>query len=709
LTNVPPASSSSTPGAAGSAADLEPLLRPRSVAVVGANDRPGSYADTVLRNLERARFAGPVWGVHPERRTVHGRPCVPSLLDLPDPVDAVVVAIPAAHVAPVIAAAGQRGCGGAIVFAAGFGETGKLGHGQALELELAAVAAEAEIPICGPNGNGIVSVGSRAPLWGDSVPPLRPGRVAMISQSGNVAVNAIGSSRGIDFHTLISTGNQAVVSAGDWLEALAAADGVGSVALFLEDDGDGERLATSLARCAEARIGVAVLKVGSSRAGARAAAAHTGALAGDQRVFRALIEDAGGAWASDPHELLELARVLAEPRARPRKAGGLAVLTCSGGDSGLAADEAERTGAELPELAPATADALTELLPDAATIANPLDYTSLIWADVDRLRRIAATVGSDPAIAQLVLCYDHPAGLAPEHEREWEAVREGLAAGALDAGLATLFAATLPDLLDEHAARDLADRGLPTVAGLRTALRCARALRRPLGDPDRLTEIAGAAAGRSGPPGPWIDEAEAKSILAEAGVPVPEGGAATDLAGCLEVAERIGWPVALKVSAIGLIHKTEAGALALGLTTPEQLEAAHSSLSDTARGFGGRFLVERMAPPGIELVIAARADAVVPALVVGMGGIWAEALDDVAVLPLPADPQRIERALRSLRGAALLEGRRGRPAVDLAEVVGLAARVGELLLERDLSLLELNPVSISPAHGAFALDALARR
>ena len=259
FTNVPSISSPSAPGTDGSGLDLTPLLSPRSVAVVGANDRPGSYADTVLRNLERARFAGPVWGVHPERRTVHGRPCVPSLLDLPDPVDAVVVAIPAARVAPVIAAAGQRGCGGAIVLAAGFGE---VEDGQALELELAAVAAEARLPICGPNGNGIVSVGSRAPLWGDSVPPLRPGRVAMVSQSGNIAVNAIGSSRGIDFHTLISTGNQAVVSAGDWLEALAAADGVGSVALFLEDDGDGERLATSLARCAEARVGVAVLKVG---------------------------------------------------------------------------------------------------------------------------------------------------------------------------------------------------------------------------------------------------------------------------------------------------------------------------------------------------------------------------------------------------------------------------------------------------------------
>ena len=169
----------------------------------------------------------------------------------------------------------------------------------------------------------------------------------MVSQSGNVAVNAIGSNRGIDFHTLVSTGNQAVLGASDWLAALAEADGVGSVAMFLEADGDGAKLASALALCAERGIGVAVLKVGASAAGARAAAAHTGALAGDQRVFRALVEEAGAAWAADPHELLELARVLAEPRARPRGNGGLAVLTCSGGDSGLAADEAERIGLDL--------------------------------------------------------------------------------------------------------------------------------------------------------------------------------------------------------------------------------------------------------------------------------------------------------------------------------------------------------------------------
>ena len=244
----------------------------------------------MLRNLARAGFEGDVWGVNPRRTEVHGRPCVPSVTDLPEPVDAVVVAIPAEGVPAVIAEAVARGCGGAVVISAGFGE---IAEGRGLERELREAALAGGLPLCGPNGNGIFAVSSRAPMWGDSVPPLEPGGVAMISQSGNVAVNALGSRRGIRYHTVLSTGNQAVLDASDWLAAICEREGVRSVALFLEEDGDGARLAESLARCAERGVRVAVLKVGASEAGARAASAHTGAVAGDQRVFRALVEEAG--------------------------------------------------------------------------------------------------------------------------------------------------------------------------------------------------------------------------------------------------------------------------------------------------------------------------------------------------------------------------------------------------------------------------------
>ncbi len=687
--------------------DPTPLLAPRSIAVVGANDRPGSYADSVLRNLEHAGFAGPVWGVNPNRERVHGRECVPSLRELPGPVDSVVIAIPAAGVPAAIDDAIARGCGGAIVLSAGFGE---VAAGRGLEEELRARALAGALPVCGPNGNGVVAVGARAPMWGDSVQPLRPGPVALISQSGNLAVNAIGSRRGIDFHTIVSTGNQTVLEACDWLAAICELDAVGSVGMFLESDGDGERLAAALAACAERGIGVAVLKVGASEAAGRAAAAHTGSLAGDVRVFRALVEEAGAAWARDPHELLELSRVLAEPRARRARGGGVAVLTCSGGDSALAADEAERVGVPLPDLAASTRGRLEAMLPEAATIANPLDYTAMIWGDTALLAEIVRTVGEDPAIDQLLLLYDHPRDLSPESEAAWAAVRRGLLDGAGDCAAASIVASTLPDLVDEDANREFAARGVPAVGGLTAALACLRALRDAPGDPERISRIAAAAASVADTSAPAAaSEAAAKALLRGAGVAVPDGGEAGDAEGCIEVAARIGWPVALKLSGPRVLHKSDAGALALGIESEAELRAACERLGALPEADGSRLLVERMEPAGVEALVAARSDAVVPALVLALGGIWTEALADAAVVPLPADAARVERALRSLRGAALLFGARGESPRDVAALCELAANVGDLLLAGSYGLIELNPVVVHAAgEGCVALDAVIR-
>jgi acetyl-CoA synthetase len=696
-----------------SAMDPSRLLAPASIAVVGASDRAGSYADLVLRNLTVSGFEGEVWGVNPKRSEVHGRACYPSVSELPAPADALVVAIPAAGVPEVIEEAGAAGCGGAIVISAGFAE---VDSGRELQARLREAALRHDLPVCGPNGNGMIAVGARAPMWGDAVEPLEPGPVAMVSQSGNVAVNALGSPRGVRFHTVISTGNQAVLDASDWLAALAAEDGVRSVAIFLEGDGDGERLAESLAACADASIGVAVLKVGASEAGARAAAAHTAAVAGDQRVFRALVEEAGGAWASDPHELLELAKALAEPRARVRPGAGLAVLTCSGGDSGIAADEAARIGLPLPPLGPESTARLEALLPDAATIANPLDYTAMIWGDVEKLREMIRIVGADEAVEQLMVLYDHPRNMFGPGAESWQDVRAGILEGAAATDASVLVSSTLPDLIDDDAAEQLAARGVPFLSGVRTALSCARALRRPAGDPARIREIAAAA--RAGAPdqgstggeqdGAWLDEAEAKALLRESGIPVPRGRVAADAGDAVAARRELGGPVAVKLSAAGLLHKSEAGALALALDDEAAVREAFERLAAIEAPAGARVLVEEMAEPGVELLVGAHRDGVVPSLAIGFGGIWTEALDDVAVVPLPVNAERAERAIHSLRAAPLLTGGRGREPLDLASVAELAARLGETLLSERLSLLELNPVMVGP-HGCVALDAVARR
>lgn len=714
------------------APDPAPLFSPSSIAVVGATERIGAYADTVIRNLHESGYSGEIWGINPGRQSVHGHPCLPSLLDLPEPVDAVAVAVPARLVPAAAGQAIERGCGGAVVISAGFGE---VESGKALEAELKDLALGAGFPVCGPNGNGIISVASRASLWGDSLPALRPGPVAVVSQSGNIAVNAIGSRRGIDFHTIVSTGNQAVLDTGAWLKAIAKLDGVSSIALFQETDGDGSTLAEALAECADNRVRVAVLKVGSSEAGGRAAAAHTGAVAGDQKVFRALMEEAGAAWAEDPHELLELARVLSFDRPGRRPPGpaptanatagpdssdtgepGTAVLTCSGGDSGISADLAGQAGLDLPEFSIETRRRLVELLPDAATPVNPLDYTSMLWTETERLAAIVTAVGEDPAIDRLLLFHDHPEGLRPEHEAEWANVRRALADGAIRSGTPAVMASTLPDLIDRQARDELSEMGIPVVGGIPAAISAARAIGLGQADGDRLRDIAAAARkadpdrevdGRSNG-STWLGEAATKDLLRRSGVAVAEGRIATGPEDCMRAARQLGWPVVLKLSGEDIQHKSEIGAVKVGLSDEEGLTGACLDLLALPQAEEAELLVERMEPPGVEILISLRTDAVVPVLVIGLGGIWAELLEDVVLIPLPAGRDRIKGELLKLRGAALLTGGRGAEPMDLDALAGLAEAAATCATGNGLELLELNPIVCRP-DGAVALDAVALR
>jgi acetyl-CoA synthetase len=392
-----------------------------------------------------------------------------------------------------------------------------------------------------------------------------------------------------------------------------------------------------------------------------------------------------------------------------RARGGLAIVTCSGGDSAQGADEAASRGLELPPLAPATRERLREQLPHAATVANPLDYTAMIWGHSDAVGGLVATIGEDPGVGQVLVFYDQPAGLTGAVEESWRAVRDGIIAGARESPAPTMVASTLPELLDDAAAWRFAQSGVPAVAGLRTGIRCAEAMRTPAGDPGRLREIAAfalAVTTRSAGAGDsrWLGEHETKQLLRDAGVNVVDGRVVADADDATRALRELGGHIALKLSGASVQHKSDLGGVVLGLDDVPAVRAAYEQLAQLAAAHDAVVLAEAMADPGVELLIAARTDALVPALILGLGGIWTELLDDVAVIPLPASPRRVERALRSLRGAPVLLAGRGREAVDLAAACELAGRVGELLLERSLALIELNPAFVS-ADGAIVADA----
>ncbi|GAB1822522.1 acetate--CoA ligase family protein [Herbidospora sp. RD11066] len=669
------------------------LLAPRSVAVVGASTRPGSYGNQAVANLVTAGFPGPVYGVHPTAREVHGVSCVPTIGDLPIAPDALVIATPAATVPALLRQAGERGCGGAVVLAAGFAE---IPEGRGLQEELRQTALTWDLPVCGPNGNGIVSVVGNAPLWGDAYLPRRPGPVALISQSGNVAVNALLSRRALRLHTVISCGNQAVLTASDYLTALAELDGVTSVALYLESEDAG--LPEALALAAERGIRVAVLKAGSSEQGAAAAGAHTGAVAGDHRVLRALIEEAGGAWARNPHELLELAKALSSTKKHDtlwNNRTGVLVVTCSGGDAAIAADEAARLKVPLPTLSAVTTEALKGLLPGTATATNPLDYTAVIFGETRRTADIITAAGSDPSIGVLLAYYDRPETLDPEQEEMWDAALNGITQAADNLDIPVVVAATLPDLMPEATAEHLTDLGVVPVAGLTEGLICANAMTaRP--DPRRLRAIADYSRHTQHAPAEvqytWLREVEGKAHLKAHGIAVPEGGIADDLAQAEALLQKLG-TVVVKVDSADVRHKAAHGGVILGVSTPRDLERALRQIPPPV-------LIEEMLPQGVEVMVSVRYDAVTPVVVIALGGAWVEVFDDAAVIPLPITPERVAENVQKLKAARLIP--------DITTLARTAVAIAGMTLREGFVFAEVNPV-ILRGRTATAVDAVMRR
>ena len=383
------------------------------------------------------------------------------------------------------------------------------------------------------------------------------------------------------------------------------------------------------------------------------------------------MEEAGAAWAADLHDLLELAKALAvrrgPARGRPGKPSTtlrkgsdpfgrrIAVLTCSGGDSALAADECARIGLTLPLFSLETAARLRDLLPDAATVGNPLDYTALIWGDTERLRDIVVAVGEDPSIDRILVFYDQAADSG--RGGSWAAVRRGIAQGAAASATPVMVSSTLPELLDEASALEFMDAGVPAVAGLRTGLACAAALGKAPADATHLRAIAAAARGvRPSTNGRrWLAEHEAKELLRSAGLPAVEGRLVESEDDAVVALSELGGHVAVKLSAASVQHKADMGALELGVSTEEAVRAAYRRLTLLGVEPAG-ILVERMAPAGVELLVSARSDAVVPCLVIALGGAWTELLDDCAIVPLPASPELVEEAIRGLRAAPVLTG-----------------------------------------------------
>lgn len=678
-------------------ARLDRLLRPRTIAVVG-----GAWAEQVVEQCDRFGFAGPTWPVHPTKESVRGRPCIRAIEDLPQAPDATFIGVNRAATVEIVRALAARGAGGAVCFASGFGEAADVAGAAALQDDLVAVAGG--MPIIGPNCYGLLNALDGVPLWPDQHGLQRVERgVAILTQSSNIAITLSMQRRGLPIAYLLTAGNQAQTGLSDL--ALAALEDARVTALGLHIEGlDDVRAFERLALRARA-LGkpVVALKAGRSLEAQAAVRSHTASLAGSEAAAAALFRRLGIGQVATLSALLETLKLLHVHG--PLGGADLCAMCCSGGEAALLADGALGHRVRFRALTPERKDAVKATLNDLVAVANPLDYHTFIWGDEARLEatfRSMMTGGFDLSL----LALDFPRGDRCD-DTEWTRTLRAFETAARDTRAKAAVVATLPETLPEAYAADMMARGIVPLLGIEdalTAAEAARAVGRAWAAPAPAAMLATASTSE---PITLLDEHEAKGLLARSGVPVPEGRRVTTAEAAVAAAEALGYPVALK--ALGVAHKTEAGAVALDLRSVTGVRAAFAALEGKAEAF----LVERMAGPCVaELIVGAVRDPVCGVtLTIGAGGTLTELLDDAATLILPTSENDLMEALGALRIATLLDGYRGQAAADVPALISAVLAVARFVEDHAawLEELDINPLRVGArGDGVIAVDAFLR-
>jgi acyl-CoA synthetase (NDP forming) len=689
--------------------DLSRLLTPRSVAIVGASPTPGALGRSVLDNLERHGFAGDIHLINPKRDTIDGRACLKSIEDLPHGVDAAVLAIPGPAVLAAVKALAARGVGAAVIFAAGFAEGGE--EGLAAQAEVARIAADTGMVIEGPNCLGMTNYVAGVPLTFVGTPALHlAGKscVGIVSQSGAMAV-VLGTTlmaKDLGISISVSTGNEAASGVEDYVAHLIDEPNTKAIGMIVEQFRRPAQFLELAARARAADKPIVLLHPGTSSAARESAATHTGAMAGDWLLMKTKVTRAGVILVESLEELGDVLDIVV--RARPVRAGGTAVLTESGAFKALSLDLAERIGLTLPAITGDTEATMRASIPDFIPVSNPMDLTAQALVDPDLYRRTLAPLLADASFAAVVLgiIQTDPATASRKFPPITDAVR------ALSPDKPVIFAG-----LDDGAAvpadyiADLRRAGVPYFPSPDRAF---RALRRLIAAAERDDAAADAAPVTVDVPSGVIPEYRAKHLLAPLGIPFPKGGFAATLDEARSVAAAIGYPVVLKAQAAALSHKSDAGGVILHIADDAALAAAWGRLYDNVAAYDAAItldggLIEAMGARGIELIVGAKSNPEWgPVILVGFGGVQAELLHDVRLLPPDLPHDAIVAELRKLKSGALLDGFRGSPALDVDAVARIIAGLGRLLLGTPaIREIDLNPVVVYPkGQGAVALDAL---
>jgi acetate---CoA ligase (ADP-forming) len=686
-------------------ANLERLLKPRQIAFVGGRD-----AEVAIHEAERAGFTGKIWAVNPRRDTLGGYPCFASVADLPEAPDATFLAVPAAAAVTTTAELAAAGAGGIVCYTAGFREAGATGA----VLEDALIRAAGDLALVGPNCYGVINYLDRAALWPFAHGGASPGYgAAIITQSGMLSSDITMSQRSVPLTHMISCGNQSVLSLEDFTDHLIDHPAVRAIGLHIEGLRDVGRFAEVALKAARAGVPLVALKTGSSLIGASLTQSHTGSLSGADDLYDALFARSGVIRVQTPAELLETLKFLAI--AGVPKGNRIAGFTCSGGGATMLADIGERIGLGFPAFDADGKAALTALLPPIATVSNPLDYTTPIWGDPALTGPVFATAMTRLAADAGILVQDYPAAGLDESLGYYRADAEAFINGAKGLGIPAVICATLPENIDQATRDWLVAKGVApmqglseTLTALRGAVQWGEIQARIIADQPQPLLPGRALSGMK-----MLDEAAGKEILRGFGLPVPEGRVVNG-PNVISAGDALGYPVVLKMMGPRLAHKSEAGAVAVGIGCASALATALANMRKTVmahdpKAVTDRFLVEAMAPkPLAELIVSFRRDPQFGmAMTLGAGGVLVELLADAETLLLPASTADITAALGRLRVTRLLTGYRGAACADLGALAAMLADLANgITAQADrFAEVEINPLFVGRA-GCWIVDAL---
>lgn len=687
--------------------DLNKLIKPQSLAVIGASDKDGFGGDTTRNLLKFSGNLDRVYLVNPKRDVIFDRKCCHSVADIDDTVDLCIICTPKKTVIPLLREAATKGCGGAVVFASGYGETGAAG--KADEEELIAEANRLGIAVMGPNCAGFANFIDKIFTFAFLVEERdRSGNIGFISQSGQIILNGL-DTPGMGFSYVVSSGNSCNVKVEDYLQFMVDDPDTKVVAAYLEGITQPDRLTAALAKAAAVKKPVVVLKTGKSQKSQQLAASHTGSLSGSDAVVRAVMRKFGVVEAEDLQELLGVANAFSWLDALPK--GDAAVfMNVSGGEAGITAELAEEYGINLADFSEKTHKTLSDLVPDYGSVNNPFDMTAGIGYNTPVLVEALKAIAADNGVDMIVLGYN----LTPEiFDATMSHMVDAVRIFKEEGGQKPVF--WLP--FNEHTrnaecAAVLKRSGVPLLSTGIYGFRAIKAIQNfalfdyedvPVSLPDG--ELGGAFQA--------LSEYDSLCFLRENGIDIPPQAVADSPEKALVEGEKLGYPLSCKVHSADILHKSDVGGVKLNIKTPEELAAAYRAIMESVKekcpsAKVEGVLLKPMLKQGVEMIIGINNDKQFgPTVMIGMGGVFVELFKDVQLATAPLSRNQAGAMVKKLKAFPLLNGYRGGKPCNVDALVELLVKISEMAAKHKNSIkeLDLNPVFVTDEGVALA-DAL---